>query len=85
MRDIFYAAAMPKTLKRMAATPFARCPGQKSNLGTLKSPSLRRWIMKLFRVKNTYAPRNGWRLTCVKSSFFWASFLWPGAIDREAQ
>ena len=31
MRDIFYAAAMPKTLKRMAATPFARCPGQKSN------------------------------------------------------
>ena len=85
MRDIFYAAAMPKTLKRMAATPFARCPGQKSNLGTLKSPLVRRWIMKLFRVKNTYAPRNGWRLTCVKSSFFGASSDWPGAIDREVQ
>ena len=29
MRDIFYAAAMPKTLKRMAATPFAvRCPAR---------------------------------------------------------
>ena len=36
MRDIFYAAAMPKTLKRMAATPFARCPGQKSRLGRVK-------------------------------------------------
>ena len=31
--------------------------GQKSNLGLLKSPSLRRWIMKLVRVKNTYATR----------------------------
>ena len=85
MRDIFYAAAMPKTLKRMAATPFARCPGQKSNLGTLKSPSASRWIMKLFRVKNTYAPRSGWRLTCVKSSFSRASSDWPGAIGREVQ
>ena len=29
MRDIAYAAAMPKTLKRMAATPFAaRCPAR---------------------------------------------------------
>ena len=43
MRDIFYAAAMPKTLKRMAATPFAiRCPErgrskhQKSKLGRVK-------------------------------------------------
>ena len=29
MRDTFYAAAMPKTLKRMAATPCAaRCPAR---------------------------------------------------------
>ena len=31
-----YAAALPISLKRMAATPFARCPGQKSRLGRVK-------------------------------------------------
>ena len=36
MSDIFYAAALPISLKRMAATPFARCPGQKSKLGRVK-------------------------------------------------
>ena len=28
MRDIIYAAAMPMSLKRMAATPFARSPAR---------------------------------------------------------
>ena len=32
----FYAAVLPISLKRMAATPFARCPGQKSRLGRVK-------------------------------------------------
>ena len=32
----FDAAALPILLKRMAATPFARCPGQKSRLGRVK-------------------------------------------------
>ena len=32
MRDIFYAAAMPKTLKRMAATPFAVCTVSRSKI-----------------------------------------------------
>ena len=32
----FYAAALPISLKRMAATPFVRCPGQKSKLGRVK-------------------------------------------------
>jgi len=31
-----YAAELPISLKRMAATPFARCPGQKSKLGRVK-------------------------------------------------
>ena len=31
---------------------------QKSRLGALKSPLVRRWIMKLFRVKNTCALRS---------------------------
>ena len=53
---LFDAAALPILLQRMAATPFDRCPGQKSKLGALNSPSLRRWIMKSFRVKNIYAP-----------------------------
>ena len=35
--EIFFdAAALPISLKRMAATPFARCPGQKSRLGRVK-------------------------------------------------
>ena len=34
--NYFYAAAMPISLKRMAATPFARCSGQKSRLGRVK-------------------------------------------------
>ena len=33
---LFYAAALPISLKRMAATPFARCPGQKSKLGRVE-------------------------------------------------
>ena len=33
---LFYADALPISLKRMAATPFARCPGQKSRLGRVK-------------------------------------------------
>ena len=85
MWHFFYAAELPISLKRMAATPFTRCPGQKSKLGALKSPVLRRWLMKLFRVKNTYAPRKQWRLTCVKSSFSRASSDWPGAIGLEVQ
>ena len=32
----FYAAELPISLKRMAATPFARCSGQKSRLGRVK-------------------------------------------------
>ena len=32
----FYAAALPISLKRMAETPLARCPGQKSKLGRVK-------------------------------------------------
>ena len=35
--EIFFdAAALPISLKRMAATPFVRCPGQKSRLGRVK-------------------------------------------------
>ena len=35
--EIFFdAAALPISLKRMAATPFARCPGPKSKLGRVK-------------------------------------------------
>ena len=41
--------------------------------------------MILFRVKNTYAPRKRWRLTCVKSSFSRARSDWPGAIGLEVQ
>ena len=40
--------------------------------------------MKLFRVKNTYAPSNQRRLACVKSSFPRESSDRPSAIDREA-
>ncbi|MEC7287639.1 MAG: hypothetical protein VXU42_03010, partial [Verrucomicrobiota bacterium] len=36
LRHFFDAAALPISLKRMAATPFARCPGQKSKLGRVK-------------------------------------------------
>ena len=36
MWHFFYAAALPISLKRMAAAPFARCPGQKSRLGRVK-------------------------------------------------
>ena len=32
----FYAAALPISLKRMAAAPFERCPGKKSRFGRVK-------------------------------------------------